>query len=289
MYRLVAIFVTDERPVTAKDQIRRSIGTKRHYSPARGRLAVGAACLLCLWHVAYSGRAFTLPSDSTEALQGVNIDGQPIGMTFKARFAECDGENTCDGRLLRYGCRSEPNNNSVLLKLSNGVIFFDGKLGIDADGSSLARSTPGTTNQPQTSMRYPLPNRPSIDSERVPYVVVPLGGFEKAVGVSIGDVAAVVYGGKRVYAVVGDRGPPCKIGEGSIRLHEELGHPVCKARTSKGGCARISNKGIERNVLYFIFPGTRESLYEHLTPEDINARIDMIGSESWQKLQKAAR
>jgi len=62
------------------------------------------------------------------------------------------------------------------------------------------------------------PNR-YLDSEIVPFVVLPKGGFGK---VQIGDVAIVRYKDRVVYAVVGDAGPATKLGEGSIALNARL-------------------------------------------------------------------
>ena len=46
------------------------------------------------------------------------------------------------------------------------AIFFDGKMGVDADGSPLSKRNPGITDQPETSFRYPSPGRPSVDSDK---------------------------------------------------------------------------------------------------------------------------
>jgi hypothetical protein len=62
-----------------------------------------------------------------------------------------------------------------------------------------------------------------MDSEKIPFIVLPRGGFGK---VGIGDVAIVRMesGGKReiIYAIVGDAGPARRIGEGSIALNQML-------------------------------------------------------------------
>jgi hypothetical protein len=62
------------------------------------------------------------------------------------------------------------------------------------------------------------PNR-YLDSEVVPFVVLPKGGFGK---VQIGDVAIVRFKDRMVHAVVGDAGPATKLGEGSIALNAML-------------------------------------------------------------------
>ena len=245
------------------------------------RAALG---LLFLCNLVQAQTAYAPPAATLGAVEGVKFDGELVGEKFRSRFSECDTENTCDGKALKNGCRSDRNRNSILLKLEGGAIFFDAKMGLDADGSPYSKATPGQTDQPETALRYPLDGKPSINSDRVPFIVIPLGGFDKALGVRVGDVAAVIRGTKRIYAVVADQGPTCKIGEGSIRLHELLAHPVCKERAANGDCVRLRNAGIEGDVLYFIFPGTHKKLLPGLTPENINARLETIGSGAWKEL-----
>ena len=58
-----------------------------------------------------------------------------------------------------------------------------------------------------------------LDAERVPFIVLPKGGFGR---VQVGDIAIVWRKDKLVYAVVGDGGPATKLGEGSIALNAML-------------------------------------------------------------------
>jgi hypothetical protein len=247
------------------------------------RITCGFVALL-LFKLAHGQAAYAPPPSSAAVLEGVSFSGEAVGQKFAARFRECDTGNTCDGKPMKFGCSSDQNRNSALLKLRGGTIFYDGKMGLDADGSPFSQKTPGQTDQPETSLRYPLPKQPSINADRVPFIVIPLGGFGSAMGVRVGDVAAVVHGGKRVFAVVADQGPVCKLGEGSIQLHESLNHPVCKARAPNGDCTKLRNAGIERDVLYFIFPGTRDKLMPGLNQGNINTRIEAIGSDAWQRM-----
>lgn len=229
---------------------------------------------------------FSPPASSASAVLGIDFNGKLVGEKFRSRFLECDSKNTCDGKQLKYGCSNDPNNNSALLELKGGAIFYDAKMGLDADGSPYSKKTPGQTNQPQTSLRYPINGKPSINADRVSYIVIPFGGFDKALGVQVGDVAAVVRGSKREFAVVADQGPVCKIGEGSIQLHEALDHEVCKQRDSNGDCVKLKNVGVEKDVLYFIFPGTHKKLLPELTPDNITNRINTIGLAAWEQLVK---
>src|SRR5947208_10318206 len=128
---------------------------------------------------------FMPPADSKAAVAGINFSsGMPTGQRFKARFAECDRANTCDGRPLRFGCSGDRNRNTTLIDLNNKALFFNAKMGLDADGSPLAKADrdPDSTNLPETSYRYPLPARPSVNADRVPFIVMPGGGFGGELG-----------------------------------------------------------------------------------------------------------
>jgi|CZKX01.1.fsa_nt_gi hypothetical protein len=227
---------------------------------------------------AQTSASYVPPAASAALVAGVPFAaGKSVGERFRKRFVECDSHDTCDGKKQRYGCTQDRNENSALLELPGNVLFYDAKMGIDADGSPLSKNNPGSTDQADTSLRYPLPGKPSMDADKVPYVVVPGGGFGKQMGVQTGDVAAVVYQDKIVYALVADVGPPCKIGEGSIQLHEQLGHPVCRTRNANGECTELDNSGIEKNVLYFIFHGSKPRIISGLTPANVNARLMIEG------------
>ena len=89
-----------------------------------------------------------------------------------------------------------------------------------ADGSRNGYFISSTTLENNSKPRADgcAPNR-YLDSEVVPFVVLPKGGFGK---VQIGDVAIVRFKDRVVYAVVGDAGPATKLGEGSIALNAML-------------------------------------------------------------------
>ncbi len=231
---------------------------------------------------------FTPPLASHQVVMGVDFNGTPVGDNFRARFNECDTSDLCNGkpvsRALR--CSTDRNRNTVLLKLKNNTLFYNAKMALDADGSPFAHSTPGVFDQDGTSLQYPGVPNTSLNSDRIPFIVIPKQDFAKSLNVQLGDVAAVVFGNKRVFAVVADQGPPCKIGEGSIQLHEAVGHSVCTQRAANGDCTKLRDVGIEKDVLYFIFSGTHTELMDGLTPENINARIDTIGTRSWESLTR---
>lgn len=231
---------------------------------------------------------FTPPADSRAAVAGINFSsGMPTGQRFKSRFAECDQRNTCDGKPIRFGCSNDRNRNTALIDLNNKALFFDGKMGLDADGSPLAKADrdPDSTNQPETSYRYPMSGKPSVNADRVPFIVVPGGGFERELGVKIGDIAAVVFKGKLTFALVADQGPICKIGEGSMQLHELVGHKVCTQRNANGDCTKLRNVGVEGGVMYFIFKDSNRLIQDGLTPDNVNQRLQEQGKRLFDGLK----
>ena len=81
-----------------------------------------------------------------------------------------------------------------------------------------------------------------------PFIVIP-GGFTKAEGAKVGDLAVVIHGGAIYPAIVGDVGPSDKAGEASLRIAKEISdkaNPMYRP---------VSDLG----VTYLIFPGTVET------------------------------
>lgn len=230
---------------------------------------------------------YTPPTNSAAAVEGVDFaSARPIGARFSARFRECDTRSTCDGGKLKFNCRRDPSRNTALLRLPDGTIFFDGKMGLDADGSPISKLNATGTDQPETSFRFAVPGRPSVDADKIPFIVLPGSGFAAELGLQQGDLAAVVFNGKVVFSLVADSGPKCKIGEGSIQLHEELGHRVCLARNSRQECTRLRNTGIAKEVLYFVFPRSKVA---GLTPANAKQLIAEEGERLFNALRGVPR
>lgn len=87
-----------------------------------------------------------------------------------------------------------------------------------------------------------------VDSEKVPFIAVP--PQLKDQGVKLGDLVAVrnERTGKTVFAVVADIGPRDHLGEGSIKLAQELG---VNANARSGGAGS--------GISYVAFPGTKQA------------------------------
>jgi hypothetical protein len=239
------------------------------------------------WAAAQS--TYAAPAASAALVSGIDFaSGKPVDQKFHDRFTDCDNRNVCDGKVLeKFGCSADPNRNTVLLKLAGGVLFYDAKMGIDADGSQLSKKLSGT-NQATTSFLYPSLESASLDADKVPYIVVPGEGFRESLGIELGDIGAVVYRDQLAYAIVGDVGPHCKIGEGSIQLHEKLGHPGCAKRDNQGVCVTPAGSGIAKDVLYFIFPGSKGKIIQGLTPDNINERLNTEGQKLLDALKAPA-
>jgi hypothetical protein len=124
----------------------------------------------------------------------------------------------------------------------------------------------GCPNNEQTWLTYDAGSKDTfVNAEEVPFIVLPLPAkaaglsLMKDMGVGKGDLAVVVSGSRCSFGLVGDAGPWFRLGEISLRAHEDLGNPQCRTpgehpcKQLKGG----SGIGIPKGVTYFVFPGTR--------------------------------
>ena len=108
---------------------------------------------------------------------------------------------------------------------------------------------PGGIIASMTWYRHPEkpPNDPAayVDSETIPYVVVPPLVIQKTAGIVRGCKARVTWRSKSVECVVADKGPSNKIGELSIAAARAIGLP-----------SSPRNGGTEKpDVLYELWPG----------------------------------
>lgn len=72
----------------------------------------------------------------------------------------------------------------------------------------------------------------------------------------------VIKGERCSFGVIADEGPAFRIGEASIKAHEELGNPQCK-NPGEHPCRKLkaggSGVGIATGVTFILFPKTRPS------------------------------
>ena len=138
----------------------------------------------------------------------------------------------------------------AVLKLESGELYFDSLLNLDTDGSSYCSQDP--TGQAETSIE--TDDGSPVDSNSVPFFVLPEHGFYQQFGIKLGDVAAVIYGDKIEFAVFADeygcQDEEEQLGEGSIALHRSLGHETI---TPNG---KLINEAIDSDVITIVFPGS---------------------------------
>lgn len=244
--------------------------------------AILLACAFCCSFLtgmeAVANVPYAVPRSDAAVLHGVDFrNAQVILPGLTQQFQACDQEEA-------PGCKADPNYNTVILQFADGTVFFDGKMAIDADGSALSKRH-DFPNQPETALRYPVSNV-SLDAERVPYIVLPMGELRRTAGVGTGDLAVVVKDGNVQFAIVGDVGPRQHIGEGSMKLHMSFGRHICTAYDEDRNCSAFTDTSLDAPVLYFVFPNTKRLIYDGLSPDNINTRIASAGRDVWTAFLK---
>ncbi|MEU8975534.1 glycoside hydrolase family 75 protein [Streptomyces monashensis] len=142
-----------------------------------------------------------------------------------------------------------------MCQFGNAYIWHS-SMSIDCDGQTTARcshSAAGDTFAPDTAV-HQSDGRP-FNAATTPYVVLPRPDNAtwsyRGAGIRPGDVAAVIYNGRVVYAVFADVGPRQQIGEASYATAAALGI-----------APDPSNGGTHDDVTYILFPHTRPSPVE---------------------------
>jgi hypothetical protein len=240
--------------------------------------------------------AFQLPAASKRQLDGVPFDlAVDFAPAARQKFAAKDAQ---------AGNR-DPSKCKALLKFPNndagpGAVFWSSKMAIDADGPSAGPGRPDGegldpgSGQSDTSLQF-ANGKGGLPSELVPYIVLPQlkprskQTFDPAV--AIGDMAIVIFKDRTSAAVCGDLGPFNKIGEASIRVHEDLqqqGCPdPCSKRNAKGFCQKVLNASVEQDVLFFVFPDSAFDESE-LNLGTINTKIKERAFGLYNKLRGAS-
>ena len=167
---------------------------------------------------------------------------------------DADGANGQNGFPAAYRVADEGTESLA----NGGMAILDGKV---ICAKSWARDIVilGPDNEPKvfpggiiaSCTWYRHPGKPAndpaayVDSESVPYIVVPPLVVQATVGVVRGCKARVTRGGKSIDCVVADRGPSTKIGELSIAAARAVGLP---SSPRHGGTDKPE-------VLYELWPG----------------------------------
>ncbi|MDH6612079.1 hypothetical protein M2164_007714 [Streptomyces sp. SAI-208] len=106
------------------------------------------------------------------------------------------------------------------------AVFWKADMDIDCDGRPGSRCNRRTDPLFSDTTAFQQSDGRYLSAERLPYIVVPAPSRiwdYRAHGVRGGAVAAVVFGGRVQYAVVGDVGPGNIIGEASYATAKALG------------------------------------------------------------------
>ncbi len=214
--------------------------------------------------------SYTPPVQSAHALAGVPFAKAklaPRAEYYLAKFAAADQTTSY---------KNDPSKCATLLTLPGGVLYYDAKMAIDADGSPRYAQIDGSSGQSGTSHHYPSGPKDYFNAEKIPYFVLPqkdkkpgVDNFCRDMGIRLGDIAMVIYKDGMSGAIFADEGPSPRIGEGSIRLHELL--PVPHSPWKTPAKKRIYNASVDDKVLVFVFPNS--NIDARLTPATAEAEI----------------
>lgn len=223
--------------------------------------------------------------------------GEPLvaqaakGKTWKALYDDCDRTDRFAGFALpkhkgkQLRCSSDANRVAFVSRYSDGTVVFNSKAAVDADGSPVIGGS-GWPNNVETWLTFDKSSRDHfVNAELVPFIVMPLPPRDKPdlslmkdTGVGKGDLAVVVKGDRCSLAIVGDAGPFFRLGEASLRTHEDLGNPQCAVQ-GQSPCRALkkgSGVGIPSGVTFIVFPGTRPKPLESQT---VNAVADKAAGD----------
>ncbi|MFD7714019.1 glycoside hydrolase family 75 protein [Streptomyces sp. NPDC059785] len=135
-----------------------------------------------------------------------------------------------------------------------GAVFWKADMDIDCDGRPGPYCNARTDSLFSSMTAFQQSDGRYLSAETLPYIVVPAPGpvwDHRAHGIQGGSLAAVVYGDRVQYAVVGDVGPGEIIGEASYATARGLG-----IRTDPHG------GGTDSGVTYIVFENSGVSPIE---------------------------
>ena len=183
----------------------------------------------------------------------IEDDDKRVHFTADADI-DADGANGQNGGPAAY----KADNSGTELLANGGMKIVNGKV-ICAHPWARSIVILGSDNQPHvfpggiiaSTTWYHHPGKPLsdpaayVDSETVPYIVVPSLIIQHTAGIVCGCKARITWEGRSVECVVADRGPANKIGELSIAAARAVGLP-----------SSPRNGGTEKaEVLYELWPG----------------------------------
>jgi Fungal chitosanase of glycosyl hydrolase group 75 len=150
-------------------------------------------------------------------------------------------------------------------------VWWKADMDIDCDGVTTPRCNKSKDPWYQNDTAYHTSNGKPFTADVTHYFVIPQDSasawhFQRDSGIKLGDVAAVIYNNKVIYAVFADTGPTNIIGEASYATAKDLGiNPDPK------------NGGTDSGVTYIVFPNS------HVTPQESNSAITAKGEQMANK------
>ncbi|MEU3741769.1 glycoside hydrolase family 75 protein [Streptomyces sp. NPDC032198] len=217
-------------------------------------VAAGAALLapVCLPATAYPQESE--PGGKPARLNGSSVsaavqEGSVSAAALLAKTGAC-------AQVSRGKCRTDDGARAnIPVCGKRGAVFWKADMDIDCDGRPGRACNRRTDPLFLDATAFQESNGRQLSAERLPYVVVP-GPSRRwshaKHGITGGSVAAVIYQGKVLYAVVGDTGPTELIGEASYAAAKSLG---ISPDPRSGGTAA--------GVTYIVFNGPKASPIEN--------------------------
>lgn len=172
----------------------------------------------------------------------------------------------------RDGLKGEEGAWSLTSENGQMGFYFISDLDLVTDGGEDPGIRFESTHQSDTTLHHR--SGEPLNSNKVPFVVLPLGTWRREHGIKLGDFGYVAYNGRVVAVIAGDLGPRTKLGEGSIALHRALGFE----RVRNG---RIRDIGIEGGVRTLMFPGSGDGFCPP------NAEIESRAARLWELFKVA--
>lgn len=130
------------------------------------------------------------------------------------------------------------------------VMAARSKLDLDTDGKDSKRIFRWDGDHQDETTLDPKADGVWLESDLIPYFVLPGGFAQRHGGIKIGMLGTLFYNDHHIHCVYADVGPAKKFGEGSIAAHRGLGIEL----VSQDGV--IINSGIDGNVELLMYLGS---------------------------------
>lgn len=197
----------------------------------------------------------------SEARGGAKQVEGPTADELLAKVKDC-GEQVSNGEYATDDGQAE----EIPVCGKSGGVYWKADLDVVCDGQETKECNSSTDPNFLPETAWVQSDGKPLNSAELPHIVVPLpserwdpqdSGIENGVG----NVAAVIYNGKLMYGVVGDKGPENIIGEASYAMAEALGADPDPA-----------SGGVDASeVTYIVFPK------EKVDPIEDKAKAQEVG------------